>query len=164
MQWFGDWLAILLSMVIARGCAEVIPTPKNMQASSIEAIDTNNNRIWDDVETKIEQRWKNDPPNVKKAAIEMAIALQNSMDATVDIDKRDKEMTEATACMLATERANYSDWESRSTTLEVRDIVVSNPARQKLYIKYNSALSGKMISIPASSLSFCNYSKYNNQK
>ena len=91
----------------------------------------------------------------------MAVALQKSMDASVDINKRDKEMTEATACMLATERTHYQDWESRNLVLEVRDIVISNSARQKLYIKYNAALSGKMIPIPASSLFYC---KYNNQK
>ncbi|AZZ36823.1 hypothetical protein CIK05_08480 [Bdellovibrio sp. qaytius] len=161
MQMFSDWLAILLSMFIVRSCTAITPTPKNMQAPSLEAIDTNANGLWDDVEQKIEQKWSTEHPNMKKAAKEMALALQGSLDASVDILVRDQRMTEATACMLATERIHHPDLEISNYTLEVRDIVISNPARHKLYIKYNSALSGKMIPIPSSSLFYC---KYNNQK
>lgn len=161
MQWFGDWLAILMSMFIMRSCAELTPTPKNVQAPSVNAIDANNNGVWDDVETKIEQKWQSAHPNIKKAANEMAVALQNSMNASVDISKRSKNLTEATACMIATERSFHGNPEITTLSLEVRDIVVSNPARQKLYIKYNAALSGKMIPVPSSSLFYC---KYNNQK
>ncbi|WP_409477187.1 hypothetical protein [Pseudobdellovibrio sp. HCB154] len=163
MQWFSDLLTILISMFIMRSCTALTPTPKNMQTSSIQAIDINRNGVWDDVEQKIEEKWRNEHPDMRKAAFEGAIALQNSLDPSVDIEKRDKAMTEALACMLATERAQHPDedeWK-RNRSLELRDMVISNPARQKLYIKYNAALSGKMIPIPSSSLFYC---KYNNHK
>lgn len=161
MQWFSDWLAILMSMFIIRSCTAITPTPKNIEAPSVAAIDANSDGVWDDVEQKIDQKWQNAHPNMKKAAAEMAMALQNSLDPSVDLIKRDKALTEATACFLATERAHYDESEWGMNATQVRDMVISNPARHKLYIKYNAALNGKMIPIPGSSLFYC---KYNNKK
>lgn len=162
MQWFSDLLAIAMSMFIIRSCTAITPTPRNIEPPpSVQTVDTNGNEIWDDVEVKIENKWKAAHPNIKKAATELALAVQHALNPSLDISIRSKELSEAIACMMATERVHNKDIEITTLSQEVRDLVISNPARQKLYIKYNAELSGSMLPVPGASLFYC---KYNNRK
>jgi hypothetical protein len=164
MQWFSDLLAIAMSMFIIRSCTAITPTPQNRETPSIQSMqtsDTNTNQVWDDVEEKIENKWGSAHPNIKKAATQLAIAVQHSLNPKVDIDVRSKELSEAIACMIATEREHNKNIEITTLSQEVRDLVISNSVRQKQYIKYNAELSGIMLPVPGSSLFYC---KYNNRK
>lgn len=143
---------ILLIFVFGVSVFHFLPKGK----SEFFAIDNNSNGIWDDYEKILNEKYKN-TPNIKNAAFQTGKILQDLLDPS-DIMKKDKAFAKAMSCLVAAGlHDGLSLLESTDLINQVRDIVISNDARQAQYIKYNAEVSGKMLTVEMPDISNCEF-------
>lgn len=113
--------------------------------SDMATADKNNNGIWDDYEFEIMEKYK-DNPNIENAALQVGKALQIILSDLSNVAQKDKTFSKAMSCLVgAGLHDGLSIADATGQIEQVRDIVVSNEARQVRYIEYNVAVSGKML-------------------
>lgn len=124
--------------------------------ADIAALDENGNGIWDDYENVVAEKYEN-LPNVKKAALQTGKSLQALLSPS-DIMEKDKVFAKAMSCLVFSGLQDGLSL-SQATGLieEMRDIVVNNDIRQAEYIKYNVAVSGKMLPVEIPNKKNCDF-------
>lgn len=124
--------------------------------TDLVTADLNGNGVWDDYEAVIEKKFS-DKPNLKNAALQTGKAMQDLLDLA-DVLEKDKTYAKAMACLVAAGEFDGLPFaQAAELILEVRDIVISNDARQFRYIKYNSAVSGHMLPVYDDELEYCEF-------
>lgn len=121
-------------------------TPKLDRSDSISGPDTNGDEVRDDVEGYIASL---DDSNEQKSALrQMSKALRAAMTANPEDDESLREATrklnEAVACIWS----RYSTEEAGHAVSEIQKVMVNTRERFDAYGRYNSAVSGTVVSLP----------------
>jgi len=84
--------------------------------------------------------------DLKKAALQLAQAIQKAVDYPQDAVLNDPDFGRALDCFsMIHERAGNDFEKGTAAKQEIRDLVVSNSEKQRRYIRYNASLSGQVL-------------------
>ncbi len=104
--------------------------------------DRNHNKIWDDVELKIDQTYGANK-NVTQAAKFLAIAIQDSIINLDNSLEQAKIVDEQANCLFAAAEFDKMDEKvAMSLWVSIDKLIMTTRARQVRYIKFNANLSG----------------------
>gem|GEM_PF-2519784 len=96
--------------------------------------------------------------DLKKAALQLAQAIQKAIDYPQDAVLNDPDFGRALDCFsMIHERAGIDFEKGTAAKQEIRDLVVSNSEKQRRYIRYNSNLSGQVLDTNFDDPTTCNF-------
>lgn len=107
---------------------------------------------WEKIRESVETRYANNP-ELKKAALQMARALQLAVENPDNAVAIDVELEKAMSCVLGVLEKQGS--EESGILGEIRDLVIKGKERERRYILYNARLSGRVFSGGGPDISLC---------
>lgn len=107
---------------------------------------------WEQVRDSVEARYASNP-ELKKAALQMAKALQSAVENPDNAAAIDVELEKSMSCVLGVLEKQRS--EESGTLGEIRDLVIKGKERERRYILFNARLSGRVFSGGGPDISLC---------
>lgn len=102
---------------------------------------------WEEVEQKLSKRFSNNE-DLKKAAIQMGLALQAALDNPEDARNLEADVAAGQECVWGVLKSQGRDDIESEVVFTILDIVTAGFERERRYIRYNALLSGGVYSIP----------------
>ncbi|WP_374001541.1 hypothetical protein [Bdellovibrio bacteriovorus] len=107
---------------------------------------------WEQVRVSVETRYASNP-ELKKAALQMAKALQLAVQNPDNAVAIDVELEKAMSCVLGVLEKQGSD--ESGVLGDIRDLAIKGSERERRYIRYNARLSGRVFDGGGPDISLC---------
>lgn len=111
---------------------------------------------WDEIEQKLSKRFSYNE-DLKKAALQMGIALQAAIDNPEDAERIVVDLSDAMDCVRAILEEQGKRDQASDTLSEIEDISTGGFSRERRYIRFNANLSGGVYELFEASVSKCHF-------